>query len=175
MTGRIPLLLLTATIGWGVTVSEQKEFTVVGIAVRTTNAREMTADGIIPKQWQKVMSEGLISKIPNRVDNDLLAVYCDYASDKDGEYTYLIGARVKAGTQAPEGMVARTVPAGKYAMFTTEKGPVAKVVTGAWMRIWALGKSEPGGDRAYKADFEVYDEHGADPANVQVDIYVGMK
>jgi len=120
------------------------------------------------------MKEGILAKIPNKVDSAVVAVYTDYASDKDGEYTYLLGAKVKSNRDVPEGMVAR-VPAGRYAVFTSEKGPAAQVVVEAWQRIWAVPKSAPGGNRAYKADFEVYDERAADPQNVQVDVYVGIK
>ncbi|PYX32638.1 MAG: AraC family transcriptional regulator [Acidobacteria bacterium] len=155
-------------------VVSQSEFTVVGIAARTSNTREATADGVIGKQWERFMKEGILAKIPNKVDSAVVAVYTDYASDKDGEYTYLLGAKVKSNRDVPEGMVAR-VPAGRYAVFTSEKGPAAQVVVEAWQRIWAVPKSAPGGNRAYKADFEVYDERAADPQNVQVDVYVGIK
>jgi predicted transcriptional regulator YdeE len=72
-------------------------------------------------------------------------------------------------------MVAKKVPAGRYAMFTTEKGPAAKVVPEAWMRINSLPKSAAGGDRVYGAGFEVYDERAADSQSAQVDIYVGIR
>src|SRR5438105_2947626 len=69
-------------------VVRQAEFTVVGIAVRTSNAREAAADGVIGKQWERFMKEGILAKIPNKLDAAIVAVYTDYASDKDGEYTY---------------------------------------------------------------------------------------
>jgi len=49
------------------------------------------------------------------------------------------------------------------------------VVPETWSRIWAVPKSAPGGNRAYQADFEVYDQRAADPQNAQVHIYVGIK
>ena len=156
-------------------VVSQAEFTVVGIAARTSNAREATAAGVIGKQWGRFMKEGILATIPNKVDSAIVAVYTDYASDKDGEYTYLLGARVKSDHDIPDGMVARRVPAGRYAVFTSEKGPAARVVAETWKRIWSAPKSAPGGNRAFKADFEVYDERAADPQNMQVDVYVGIK
>src|SRR5258708_4778133 len=71
---------------------QQSGFTVVGIAGRTSNAKEMTAEGIISKQWERLMKEALLNRIPNRVDSAIVAVYTEYASDKDGEYTYVLGA-----------------------------------------------------------------------------------
>jgi predicted transcriptional regulator YdeE len=161
-------------------VVQQRGFTVVGIAARTSNAREATADGVIGKQWGRFMQEGLLAKIPNKTDSAVVAVYTDYASDANGEYTYLLGARVKAdrvnlGHDVPAGMVAKKIPAGRYAVFTSDKGPAPKVVPATWKRIWETPKSEPGGDRAYGADFEVYDQRAADPENAQVDVYVGIR
>src|SRR5438552_16750593 len=70
-------------------------FTVIGIAARTDNARESTPNGVIPKQWQRLFSEGVPQKIPNKIGPELYAVYTDYSGDHNGEYTYVIGASVK--------------------------------------------------------------------------------
>ncbi len=156
-------------------VVEQDGFTVVGIATRTTNAKEMTADGVIGKQWMRLFQEGLIGKIPNKADSSIVAVYTDYASDHNGEYTYLLGARVSSDTKVPAGMVAKKVAGGKFAVFTSEKGPAAQVVPATWMKINSLLQSAVGGDRMYAADYEVYDERARDPGNLQVDVYVGIK
>jgi len=156
-------------------VVQQGSFTVVGIAVRTSNAKEMTADGVIGKQWGRLMAEGLLAKIPNKSDKAIVAVYTEYASDQNGEYTFLLGARVSSDAAVPAGMVAKKIPAGRYAVFTTERGPAAKVVPEEWMRINSLPKSAVGGDRVYGADFEIYDERASDPQNAQVDVYVGIK
>lgn len=172
-------ILLTLSAGAGETrstpTSHQPGFTVIGISARTTNAKEMSGEGVIGKQWDRFMKEGLLSKIPNRVDANILAVYTDYESDASGAYTFLIGARVSSADTVPQGMVAKKVPAGKYAVFTSERGFVGKVVPETWGRIWATPKSAPGGDRAYRADFELYDQRAADPQNAQVDIYIGIK
>ena len=156
-------------------IVEENGFTVVGIGARTSNAKEMTEQGVIPKQWERFMKEGLVSKIPDKADSSIIAVYTDYESDKDGEYTCLLGAKVTSADKVPPGMVAKKVPPGRYAVSTSEKGPVGKVVAETWKRIWTLPKSEPGGNRAYLADFEIYDQRAADPQNSQVDVYVGIK
>ncbi len=171
-------LLVSASLGdtgMSPKVVERGEFTVVGIAARTSNAREMTADGIIGKQWGRLMQEGLLAKIPNKADQNIVAVYTDYASDHNGEYTYVLGARVKSDADVPAGMVAKKIPAGKFAVFTSEEGAAAKVVPETWMKINSLPRSAVGGNRVYRADYEIYDERAADPANSQVDVYVGIK
>lgn len=156
-------------------IVQQDEFTVIGIAARTNNAREATADGVIGKQWARFMQEGVLSKIPDKADSSIVAVYTDYASDHNGDYTFVLGARVSSSKHVPEGMVAKKIPAGRYAIFMSDKGPGAKVVPELWMKINALPKSAIGGDRVYRADFEVYDQRAADPQNLQVDVYIGIR
>jgi predicted transcriptional regulator YdeE len=156
-------------------VVEEAGFSVIGIAERTTNAKEMSGEGVIGKQWGRFMQENLLAQIPNKADSSIIAVITDYASDKDGEYTHLIGARVTSTADVPAGMVVKKVPPGKYAIFTSERGPVAQVVVGTWQRIWAQPKAAPAGNRAYKADYEVYDERAMDPQSAQMDVHVGIK
>jgi predicted transcriptional regulator YdeE len=156
-------------------VVQQPGFVVIGIAARTSNAKEMRGDGVIGKFWGRLAQEGFIAKILNKADHNIVAVYMDYASDKNGEYTFLLGARVTSDAEVPEGMVAKKIPAGKFAVFTTETGPGAKVVPEMWMKINSLPVKAVGGDRIYRADYELYDERARDPQNLQADVYVGIK
>jgi predicted transcriptional regulator YdeE len=154
---------------------QQEEFAVVGIAVRTSNAEQMTEARPIGKQWERLFKEGVLAAIPNKADGNILALYSEYASDKDGEYTYLLGARVTKVENAPAGMVVKNVPAGRYAVFTSERGPVQKVVVEMWRRVWETPKSALGGDRTYKTDFELYDQRAKNPADSVVDLYVAVR
>jgi len=156
-------------------LANEPGFTVIGIEARTSNAKEMTPDGVIGKQWARFVKENLAAQIPNKADAAVVALYTDYASDKDGEYTFLLGARVTSASQAPAGMAANRVPSGRYAIFASEKGPVAKVVVETWQKIWSIAKGSPGGDRAYQTDYEVYDERAASPQEAQVEIHIGIK
>ena len=151
------------------------EFYVAGIAVRTSNARELSGDPIIGKHWERFFSEHILGKIPNRTDSRIYAVYTDYEGDQNGEYTLLLGAKLGGRIPLPPGMVATAIPAGKYAVVTSDPGPVVEAVVGAWKRIWSLRPEELGGERAYKADFELYDERATDPRNSVVDVYLGLK
>jgi predicted transcriptional regulator YdeE len=156
-------------------VVDQDGFTVIGITARTTNAREMTADAAIGKQWMRFFQEGVFGKIPNKADASIIAVYTDYASDHNGEYTYVLGARVTSDAEVPEGMVAKKISGGKFAVFTSDKGPAPQVVPATWMKINSLPQSALGGDRLYRADYEIYDERARDPQNLQMDVYIGIK
>jgi len=156
-------------------VVENNAFTVIGISARTSNAKEITPDGVIGKMWGRLFQEGLLAKIPNKADQNIVAVYTDYASDHNGDYTYVLGARVTSDAEVPAGMVATKIPAGKFARFTSDKGPAPKVVPALWMKINSLPPDAVGANRQYKADFEIYDERAMDPQNLQMDVYLGIK
>ncbi len=157
-------------------IVEQPEFSIVGIQVRTSNAKEMTGQGAIPKQWSKFYKEGTADKIPNKVDSTVYAVYTNYASDYNGEYDFIIGMKVSGASDVPPGMVAKKVPSGRFAVITSAKGPVERVVPQAWQRVYSLDDNRQlGGARAYKADFELYDQRSQNPQDAQVDLCIGLK
>jgi predicted transcriptional regulator YdeE len=151
------------------------EFFAIGIAARTTNEREISGKGVIGNFWGKLFSEQLLEKIPNRTDPGVVAAYTDYAGDHTGEYTFLLGARVSEINNVPEGMIAKRIPAGRYAVITTDRGLVSQVVMAGWQKIWSLSPEELGGHRAYLTDFEIYDQRASNPQDSQVDIYIGLK
>src|ERR1700751_1315001 len=62
-------------------IIEGPEFWVIGIQSRTSNAKEVTGGGAIPKQWDRFFKEGIADKIPNKVDSPIYAVYTNYVSD----------------------------------------------------------------------------------------------
>lgn len=147
-------------------------FWMIGLQARTNNTHEATADGEIPKLWKRLYQEGILGRIPNRSDSRVVAVYSDYESDKDGAYTFTLGAKVSSIDKLPDGFSAKKVVSGDYGMFTAENGPVPQLVVGLWKQIWSL-ESGPL-HRAYQTDFETYEEH-QDPQNGRVDIYIGIK
>jgi predicted transcriptional regulator YdeE len=131
-------------------------FTVAGQAARTTNVIEMGGEGSIPKLWGQL----------ERTDGDITAVYHDYASDKDGEYSYLLGTKVSPAEEIPTGLVSREVTGGDYSKFSGSGPNPAETVVRLWQEIWAQEKT--GLRRAYLTDFEVYHPNGG------VDIYIGL-
>jgi len=155
-------------------IVEIPAFAVIGIEARTNNAKEATADGIIGRLWHRFIDDAMADRIPDKSDSNLYAVYSDYASDHNGEYTFTVGAPVKAKTAAPAGMVLKDIPAGRYAVITTQKGPFPKVIPEAWLEIFKF-EDEGKLNRSYRTDFELYNERALDPQNGQVDIYIGLK
>jgi predicted transcriptional regulator YdeE len=148
------------------------KFSLIGIEGRTDNTREIEGQGIIGGLWARFM-EGP-PRIPNRLDSSTLALYTEYESDEHGSYTFFIGAKVSATTDVPEGMAVREVPEGRYAVFTSEQGPLERIVPAIWQRIWWEARAA-GYARSYRTDFELYDTRAADRSNGQIDVYIGLK
>lgn len=80
-------------------IMHEPGFRVIGISTRTANAIEISGRGVIGKQWDRFMKEGLLGKIPDRVDANILALYTDYESDHSGAYTFILGAKVMLGRE----------------------------------------------------------------------------
>ncbi len=155
-------------------IENQLSFTVVGVTVRTSNAAEAGGQGQIPQLWQRVMSANLLDQVPNRAGNNIVVVYSDFAGDSDGEYNYTLGVPVLSVAKLPDGFVAKTIRAGRYAVFTSDQGPPEKVVPALWMRIDRLTPAQLGGDRAYHTDFEIYPADSG-PDSLQMTAHVGLK
>jgi predicted transcriptional regulator YdeE len=132
-------------------------FTVMGREVRTLNARELSGQGAIGQLWSK-MSPELGTPV---------AVYSEYATDRDGEYSYMLGVEIGHDETLPLQFSRRDTEAGDYLCLKSE-GPVSpQLVAGLWRQIWAL---EDAGElsRAYRTDFEIYRGNG-------LELYVGVK
>ncbi|HEX4810125.1 MAG TPA: GyrI-like domain-containing protein [Bryobacteraceae bacterium] len=149
-------------------------FTVVGLTARTSNAKEASGNGVIGGLWARFRKDGLLDRIKHRADSHIVAVYSEYESDKDGEYTYTLGSKVTSAKDVPAEMVARRTDSGEYGIFTAQGGPAIQLVMGLWQRIWSLEKS-PRLRRAYRTDFEIYLNPDAEDAGQKVDVYIGLK
>ncbi|PZM65313.1 effector binding domain-containing protein [Paenibacillus dendritiformis] len=158
-----------------VKIVERGEMTLAGISARTSNMREYTPEAVIPQMWERFWTEGLLARIPNAAEPGVIyGCYHDYENGAAGEYSMLIGTSVITDAALPEGFKAVTVPAAKYAVFTTARGPLAKVVTEAWAAIWKWSAAS-GMTRTFTGDFERYDERSANPDDAQVDIYIAVQ
>ncbi len=147
----------------------QNAINVIGPSVRTS-AR--TAGDDIPRFWQRFMGE-FLPRLPRRADDKALyAVYCEYESDFQGEYTMVLGvAGVDNATLPPDVRRVRIVP-GRYERFVAEGDP-AQVVWQAWTHI--NGAWERRGERRYLTDFERYAPESMAGGTVKVEILVGLR
>ncbi len=159
------------------TTTPLAEIKLVGLAVRTNNTLESDpASAKIGLTLQRFFGENWPQKIKHRKNpSRTLGVYTHYESDLTGNYTYFIGEEVTSFEGLAEGLGYLVLPAQAYVKFTSEAGPMPKVVIDLWQNIWKMSASDLGGKRAYLADFEVYDERSHDLKNATLDIYIGVK
>lgn len=144
-------------------------FNVIGISLKTTNENgQATKD--IPGLWQKFMGENMISQIPGIVDGNIHCLYTDYEGDHTKPYTVLLGMKVASLENVPQGMTGMSFAGGEYNQYHYEGDLQKGLVYNAWTEIW-----EKGDDRAFTADFEVYDANRPDPTNASIDIFIAVK
>lgn len=155
----------------------RSEIKLVGLTARTNNRNEMNPQtSKIGELMGHYWKQNTPAQIPNRKNLGVtLSVYTEYESNEHGDYTYFVGEEVNSFENIPTGFQKLTIPAGKYVKFTTPAGKIPEVVINAWRKIWSMSTDDFGGERAYIADFEVYDHRASDPMNASLDVYIGIK
>lgn len=138
----------------------------IGIAVRTSNDR-FQIEGV--PLWEKFYGERCPEKIPNRIDQALMAVYTDYEGDHTQPYTFMIGCEVSSLEEVPEDMVGIEIPSANYAVFMTQ-GAFPQGVIDAWKTIWSSDL-----ERTYAFDFEIYGEDFHPQTHPEVKICIGIQ
>lgn len=116
--------------------------------------------------WQKFTAENIKEKIPDKISDELFAVYFAYEGDHTKPFSYFIGCKVKMDTRTPEGLYGIFIPQGTYQRVLAN-GPMPNCIADAWRGIWA-SKTK----RTYQYDFEVYGEKSQDWRNAEVEIFL---
>ncbi|WP_293937770.1 GyrI-like domain-containing protein [Sphingobacterium sp. UBA5996] len=143
-------------------------FSIIGLAVRTSNKNGQAAKDI-PELWSRFFKEDVLSRIPNKISNDLYCIYTEYERDHTLPYTTLLGCKVRSLEEVPEDMDGIHIAENQYQHFTAEGNLEDGIVYQAWQEIWNSDLS-----RTFTADFEIYGEKAQDPANAKVDIFIGI-
>jgi len=146
-----------------------QKFSVIGVSVRTTNENGQ-AGRDIPALWHKFMSEGVLEKIPNKIDNSIYCIYTEYEKDHTKPYTTILGCKVSGLQTIPDGMVGKTFDEAKYTKIVAQGNILQGMVFNEWTKIWNSNL-----DRTFTADFEVYGEKAQNPENAEVDIFIAIK
>ncbi len=144
-------------------------FNFIGISIRTTNENGQ-ASKEIAELWGKLMSGNVVTKIPNKVDDNVYSLYTDYESDHKKPYTAILGCKVENLENIPKGMIGKSFEGGTYVK-TTAKGDLRQgLVVNQWSKIFEMEL-----DRNYDADFEIFGEKAQNPSDAEIDFYVGIK
>ena len=147
------------------------EFYVIGIETRTQNANGKSAQDI-ELLWQKFWGDEIQNKIPNKVSDEIYAVYTHYETDFTGEYTSIVGLPVASLEDIPEGMAGLTIATTQYQRIVS-KGKMPEAIFNTWLEIWA--DDELHARRSYKADFTVHGEKYFDGDQAEVETYLSVK
>ncbi|MBZ2164546.1 GyrI-like domain-containing protein [Methanobacterium spitsbergense] len=148
--------------------NSKKPFQVIGIEIRTSNEQAMED---IPSLWEKFYTKDIKKNIPNRLDNNVLAIYTNYEGNFTKPYTYILGCAVNSLSDIPDGMIGKSISSAKYEIFTA-KGKMPDKIVEVWQYIWS---PEIDVKRSYVTDFEVYGDKYNDLENSEVEIYIGVK
>ncbi len=146
-----------------------KKFNVVGISTRTTNENGQGVKDI-ETLWEKFWGDDIQNQIPNKVNDDIYAVYTEYETDFTGPYTVIIGLPVSSLEDIPAGFVGITIEKATYQTFVS-KGKMPEAVVKTWMEIWQNKTL----NRAYKADFTIHGEKYYNGDQAEVETFISVK
>ncbi|MCD4785990.1 MAG: GyrI-like domain-containing protein [Candidatus Eremiobacteraeota bacterium] len=154
----------------------KESFKVIGMERKFT-----LNNNTIPQLWDDFMPR--FHEIKNKVNPDVAYGICESGDvdvtienmSKDTEFNEVVCFEVSNFDDVPDGMVTRTIPAHKYAMFT-HKGELSNLshtydyIFGEWL-------TKSGYDIADNFDFELYDERFnlKDQKNSEIDVYLPIK
>ncbi|NQX81087.1 MAG: effector binding domain-containing protein [Flavobacteriaceae bacterium] len=146
-----------------------KAFKVIGISIRTTNENGQAAKDI-GELWNRFFSEGVLDKIPNKVDNTIYSIYTEYESDHTKPYTTVLGCKVESLNEIPKAMVGKSFEGGKYVNFSA-KGDLTKgLIVDQWTKIWEMDLN-----RVYSTDFEVFGVKAQNPNDAEIEFLIAVK
>ena len=144
-------------------------FRVIGISVDTINEGGQSATDI-GNLWNRFLSEQMLNKIPNKVDDTIYSIYTNYQGDHTQRYTTLLGCKVHSFDEIPEGLQGHSFGGGSYVLLESKGDITQGMVYTQWQKIWDMEI-----DRSFKADFEIYGPEAQNPKDAKVMFYVGVK
>lgn len=143
-------------------------FNIIGIAIRTTNKNDQAA-GEIAGLWGRFLNENILETIPNKVNNTVYSLYTDYEGDHTQPYTAILGCAVSSLDDIPEGMEGKSIAGGNYVKISAQGDLTKGLIVAEWTKIWEMGLN-----RAFTADFEIFDEGEKNPLDARVDFLVAV-
>jgi len=105
----------------------------------------------------------------------MYGLYYDYDFGESQRFTVLVACQVSSLDSIPGGMVGHTIPASRFAVFTTPQGNMIQVVKNGCQYIWEKWMPENPGLPSFVCDFEEYDETAMNMEAAVVKTYVSLK
>jgi AraC family transcriptional regulator len=139
-------------------IVNKPELLVIGLEAPFVSVLSPDANNfqVIGRLWEQFSQRA--GEVPNRIGREMFGVCFDRPATErthPHEMQYLAGVRVGSVADLPAGMVAHTVPAGAFAVFT-HRGPISEFgdTVAAAYRDWL---PQSGFQHAGTADVELYD------------------
>ena len=143
------------------------QFKLIGLKLEHKTTNEGGQSGIdCGNHWAKFEKEKFEQRIPNKLSDEIYAVYFDYDGDHTKPFSYFIGCKVNFDSTIPEGMDNLIIPAGTF-IKVAARGKMPDCIANSWKAIW---KEKT--DRAYTYDFEIYDDRSKNWNDGEVDIFI---
>jgi predicted transcriptional regulator YdeE len=147
-----------------------QEIYLTGLALSTKTSNENGKSSIdCENLWHEFHKQKYADKIIDKLSDDIYGVYFDYDGDSTRPFNYFIGYKVSKEAVLPPGLQSLIIPEGRFEKVTA-KGKMPGCVTEAWKQIW-----ESPLERAYKFDFEIYDERSKNWEDAIVEVFVSIK
>ena len=95
--------------------TKKNNFRLVGLKLenKTTNENNQSSTDC-GNLWQQFEKEKIFELIPNKLTNEIYAVYFDYEKDETKPFSYFIGCQGDDDTDAPKGLDNLPLPAQNY-------------------------------------------------------------
>jgi predicted transcriptional regulator YdeE len=147
-----------------------QKFNVIGVSMKTSNEDRQQYLKDIEALWGKFWDEEIQKQIPNKINDDIYAIYTDFETDYTGPHTIMIGLAVSSLENIPEGFVGITIEEAMYQKFVS-KGKMPEAVLNTWTEIWQNKNLS----RAYKTDFTIHGKKYYDGDNAEVETFISLK
>ena len=140
-------------------IASKPPLTVIGLERSFIHSQSPDANNlwVIGELWDEFVKRA--EAIPQRVGHGMYGVIYERPAEERGhphELQYIAGAAVTATAEIPTGMVARTIPAGRFAVFL-HRGPINQIAATVRQiyRDWLPASPF---EHSRIADVELYDE-----------------
>jgi AraC family transcriptional regulator len=155
---------------------EKPELKIIGLEATFISGLSPDATNfqVIGPLWGQFMARA--NQVPNRLGGEMYGVMFDPPAGQrkhPHEMQYVAGVRVSSTAEVPDGMVARTVPATTFAVFT-HRGTI-KTIGDTLADIYRVWLPQSGYQRSGIADIELYDHRfHMDRADSEMEYWVSV-
>ena len=147
-----------------------KALKIIGLVTQSSNNDGQAIEDL-GKLWAQFFGDNIINKIPNAISSNIYSVYTDYETDFRGKYTTIIGLEVSTLDEIPEGLIGREFQPQIFKKYIA-KGELHEAVGKTWAEIW---NDDEILNRTYIYDYELYTEKAQNPADAEIEIYIGVR